>query len=112
MTEGSASVDCRAIEENDTVVAYVAGRLEEAEAEAFERHVMECDRCAAELSQTVGLRAALRPAQSERPQRPARWSGLAIAAAVALVAVGLGLLSLPLLRRPTSGEAQVLRGPA
>jgi anti-sigma factor RsiW len=75
---------------------YLAGRLAEAEAEAFEAHYFVCDRCWAEVRAAQELRAALASA----PGRPARRRWMPLAAAAALLA-GLGTW---MLVRPTGSE--------
>ncbi len=86
---------CRRGEEHDLAIRYLAGKLPEAEAEAFERHYLSCDRCWGEVSQGAQLRtafgnapvagAALTAAAGRRDY----WTPLAAAAVVALVAFGL-----------------------
>ncbi len=108
-------MNCEYVDEKDLVSGYLAGRLDPAEAEAFEAHYFECERCWAEVTRAIELRAAFTGAAAEgapaqtRRRRPTtwwRWSApLAAAAAVMLIAVwqfGPEPGALP--------EADVLRG--
>jgi len=84
--------------DESTAARYLAGRLTDDEAEAFEAHYFGCDRCWAEVRTARELRAALAPgaavgAPSRRP-----WVPLAAAAAL-LAALGTWMLV-----RPTGGE--------
>ena len=77
-----SSVECGF---DETAAArYLAGRLGEAEAEAFEAHYFGCDRCWAELRAAQEIRAALGPGKEQgRPGFGRRWLPLAAAAALA-----------------------------
>jgi tetratricopeptide (TPR) repeat protein len=100
-------MDCREVADNDVAEAYVAGRLDEAQTEAFEVHYFECDACLERLDACRALRRALsvRPAGG-RASAPRRgvwvWSG-ALAAAAALVAVVVSVR--PASAPPGSGGA-------
>jgi len=98
---GTESLDCRAVEEGDLIEAYLRETLAPEEIEAFERHYLGCDRCAAELALTLEVRATLR---SERAAKPiegrstersaavrASWAWRALTAAASLGFVALGL---------------------
>jgi hypothetical protein len=84
---------CQEVDERDLEAAYIAGRLTEDEALAFEAHVFECDRCWPALQTALAVRAA-QPARSiiarARPRRA--WWPLA-AAAVATVVAGTWWIS-------------------
>jgi putative zinc finger protein len=98
-------VTCTRVEEEDLDARYLAGTLSEEEAEAFEEHYFGCDRCWATVQLGRDVRAALtadetrpaaRPLGAERgtPHRVRelsrrRWFPLAIAASIAIVAIGL-----------------------
>ena len=76
---------------------YLSGRLSEREAEAFEAHYFDCDRCAEAIEVGTKLRSALgnvpvRPAAAPSAPRH-RWLPLAAAAALALGAFGIWQLA-------------------
>lgn len=91
-------IDCTRADETDLVALYLAGKLPENEAEAFETHYLGCERCAAALREGGEIRAALgkpvlvsAPASAEAPGRGQNvWTFLAAAAAVAAFFYGLG----------------------
>lgn len=94
----SAALDCRSVEEQDVVSSYVAGRLAEPIAEAFERHYFECADCWDELELAYGLRG-LSPQEWPRGRGNVaplwrRRSFLALAAAASLGILALGLRTL------------------
>lgn len=83
-------MDCREVADNDVAEAYVAGRLDEAQTEAFEAHYFECDACLERIEACRVLRRALSERPAGRRASPPRtrawvWSG-ALAAAAAIVA--------------------------
>jgi len=87
---------------DETVAArYLAGRLADAEAEAFEAHYFGCERCWAEVRAAQELRAALVPKASPASRRP--WVPLAAAAAL------LGALGTWMLVRPGAEGDRVYR---
>ena len=72
--------------DDDAPRQYVAGLLTEEAAEDFEQHFFECDACADEVERAMEIRAALK----SRRVGSGRWRvGLAIAATLAAVALGL-----------------------
>jgi putative zinc finger protein len=75
-------IECR--QSDDVLRQYVAGRLSEADAEAFEEHMFECDRCAEEVERAMELRAVMAKPRQRRVYVP-----LAAAAIVAAVALSL-----------------------
>jgi hypothetical protein len=85
---------------------YVAGRLAEAEAEAFEAHYFGCDRCWRVVRAAQELRGALElePARGQRTLLARPWVPLAAAAAL-LIALGTWMR----VRQP--GAEQVFRAP-
>ena len=85
--------DCGTVEEDDVVLAYLAGRLSGGDVETFERHYLGCDRCAAELERAVELRAALRAPSTDVGRAWWRSRALAVAASIAFVAVGLAFMA-------------------
>jgi anti-sigma factor RsiW len=109
----ASTIDCKYVEESDLAASYLAGRLSQSEAEAFERHYLACERCRSELQTLSELRAALgRPAVLPVKLAPVRfptWRLLATAAVVA--ATGLGLWQLTH-RSPEASVRPVLRGGA
>ena len=99
-------VTCTRVEEEDLDARYLAGTLSEEEAEAFEEHYFGCDRCwtavqtgldvrAASTATTVDPQVRTPPTVERGTGRPARriarrqWLPLAIAASIAVLAVGL-----------------------
>ena len=93
----NATVTCPYEGERDTRSLYLAGKLPDAEAQAFEEHFFTCGRCAEAVEVGSSLRAAfgkapVRPAAA--PERTSRtWLPLAAAAAVALGVFGLWQLA-------------------
>ena len=87
----SESLECLYADDDDFLRKYAAGKVTESEAETFEEHLFECDRCRMELEQAMAIRAAM--------QEPARASLLqwrfpsvaSVAAAAAVIIVVLGL---------------------
>ena len=79
--------------ERETRSLYLAGRLSEADAAAFEAHYFECDRCAEAVEVGTKLRAAFEKAPvvpaAIAPRRLRAWLPLAAAAAVALLGFGV-----------------------
>ena len=90
-------ITCELVHEGDLDTRYLAGRLSEEEAEAFEAHFFGCERCWKLVQQGLGVQSAFRADPSTRSSAisatPARanrrWWGLAAAAAVAAVAFGM-----------------------
>ncbi len=79
--------------DENVLIAYGAGTLSDDEAERFEEHYFSCERCWKRLERVLELRGALaggavRPATRPRLSR-ALWPGLAAAAVLAAVAIGL-----------------------
>ncbi len=75
----------------DSAVHYVAGRLSESAAEAFEEHLFTCDRCSDEVRLGLEIKAAAssRSHGSAGPAvRGALWRPLAVAAALAVAVLG------------------------
>jgi hypothetical protein len=108
----SNPIACPTASENarDLVPLYLAGKLSETDAEAFETHYLGCAQCREDLQAGAALRELYgKPAVAalKRPA-PARrtWLPLAAAAAIALVAVGVWNS-----RKPAEAPGQpVLRG--
>lgn len=90
---------CLRGEEHDLAIRYLAGTLPEAEAEAFERHYLACDRCWGDVQQGAQLRTVFgnAPVAGAEPTAAAGrrdyWTPLAAAAVVALVAFGLARIA-------------------
>ncbi len=74
------------IDEGHYVARYAQGRLEGAELEAFEEYCLLHPDIAEQVQTDRTLLAGLR---SLEPQRPRRWPAYALAAGVAVIAVGL-----------------------
>ena len=76
---------------------YAAGRLSESETQAFEEHLLECERCQDELTLAVAVREALPVGEAdEEPVVPRRlpWRGAGIGLTLAAAAVAT-LMILP-----------------
>jgi hypothetical protein len=92
-------IDCQRAGEPDVAIRYLAGRLTDAEAEAFERHYLSCDLCWTEVEQGARLRGAFGndpvagPTPTASGGRRDYWTPLAAAAVVALVAFGLARIA-------------------
>src|SRR3990172_1011859 len=96
---------CDQVDERDLEAAYVAGRLTERHAEAYEAHIFACDRCWAVLQAAQAVAAARPPALSaQRPGLP-RW----LALAAGITALGGAAGGATATRQPLAPEA--LRGP-
>ena len=85
--------DCLNGEQRDLALLYLAGRLPEDEAKAFEAHYFACERCARDVEEGSELRAALgrqavTPSGREARSTPT-WLPLAAAAAIAFVGVAV-----------------------
>ncbi len=102
----STGVTCARVEEEDLDTRYLAGKLSEEEAERFEEHYFACDRCWSAVQRGLDVRAANERAAVAQVRRPAltvergtparataatgrRWWPAAIAASVAIVAIGI-----------------------
>ncbi len=93
-------LNCDEIADRALIEGYVAGRLGEAETEAFESHYLTCARCQNELRLAFAIREALpevREAGLPSPAKPevsviARRLKVSTAAALAAAAVVAGLL--------------------
>jgi hypothetical protein len=111
-------VSCERVDERDLDTRYLAGLLTPEEAEAFEGHFFGCERCWELVQQGLGVRSAFQAdaVLSAMPAGPVSartrlhrrgWWGLAAAAGIAVVA--LGVWQLNDLSEPGSPE-DVLRG--
>src|SRR5262245_16621700 len=100
------------IEAHDIAARYAAGRLALDEERDFEAHLVDCQRCAAEVESELGLRdgfhavAAGLPSKRLSTPAPPRWLQLA---AVLFLAAAIVLASM-LMR--SSGRQQALRADA
>lgn len=92
-------LDCAAVREGDYIDRYVAGRLPDPEAEAFEAHYFGCETCWQDLQSALQARAALvsqatirgRPPSGGRAWRWIGWTtGIAAAAAAAFLIFNIG----------------------
>jgi tetratricopeptide (TPR) repeat protein len=117
-------MSCQQVYQSDFIERYVRGEGSRGEREAFERHYFECQACYEKLRACRLLRAELQPEAApgqeirRRPgMRPRRAWVVAIAASLALVAVGIGQwsqrqrapLSPPV---PPAAEPGVVRSPS
>ncbi len=106
---------CGEVEAQDLIQRYGARTLSEHEAEALERHVLDCGTCWEELQAALDVRAALvaAPETASIPERavlitrPRRrlWSFAAVAAGIAIAVATAWQVG----RRPT-GDTPVFRG--
>jgi hypothetical protein len=119
-------ITCTRVEEEDLDARYLAGTLSEEEAEAFEEHYFGCDRCWSTVQLGLDVRAASGARTERKGEAPAltvargatdrpaplarrRWWPLAMAASIAVLAVGVWQWG----DRPTVGPTgDALRGPA
>src|SRR5215472_6228499 len=85
---------CLLPEQKDLAIQYLGGHLTEAEAAAYEKHLLDCERCwmevrtAGEIRESGGLPALAPPARPPRTLARDAWTVLAAAAAVAMMAFG------------------------
>jgi hypothetical protein len=77
---------CAEVDARDLEAAYLAGRLDEATAEAFEAHYFGCDRCWSVVQRAIEVRAA----QAPPARRVLGWQRPLAAAAVLVLLVGAG----------------------
>lgn len=80
---------CALVDQNELDTRYLAGRLSEAEAAAFEEHYFACDRCWELVKGGAGVRAALAQAGPARRVSPrAWWKPVALAAGLGIAVLG------------------------
>jgi TolA-binding protein len=89
-------MNCRIVDDRDLLEQYVQRRLDDAERQAVELHVFECDRCLHKLQTLKALQRELSLQRddilNEPTTRSAAWGWQLVAvAAVLVVAVGLGM---------------------
>jgi hypothetical protein len=109
---------CADVEERDLEAAYLARRLSEDDALAYEAHYFGCERCWASLRRASEVRAAFatspaassdasvsRTSGARRSRRPRTWE-LAAAAAIVITAGALVLVN----REPAPTMTGTLRG--
>jgi len=98
-------VDCQRVEQKEMIEKYLAGKLAEAEAEAFEQHYLGCQSCFDELRFHHATAIELRNKHSTSPQKVAMpravWWPWAVAAAAILL---LTLVSVPVFYRRQDPE--------
>jgi len=82
------AITCELVDERDLDTRYLTGKLSPAEAEAFEAHYFGCEACWKLVNQGMEVRSALAPTAGSPGIRP-HWWGLAAAAGIAAVALGL-----------------------
>lgn len=87
------------VADESRIQKYLAGRLDEPEAEAFEERLFADEDLAAEVERALEIRAAAAPAvaAARRAAKPPRraWFALAAAAGAAVLAVGVVWLQRP-----------------
>jgi hypothetical protein len=118
---------CEQVDAADFDTRYLAGTLSDAEAESFEAHFMECERCWALVKGGADVRAAfavpttaattqagaLVGSGAARTKARMRWSGprwIGLAAATLLAAFGLRQWLSRTSGPPSSADSTVLRG--
>lgn len=80
---------CALVDQNELDTRYLAGRLSEAEAAAFEEHYFACDRCWGLVKGGAGVRSALAYGATVPSVGPrAWWKPLAIAAGLGIAVLG------------------------
>jgi Putative zinc-finger len=90
-------IDCRRADGIDLAALYLAGRLPEDDAEAFEAHYLGCERCASALREAGEIRAALGQSVLAPESVPSRsvggWRdiGTLLAAAATVAAFFFGM---------------------
>jgi hypothetical protein len=100
------ALTCEQVDERDLEAAYLAGRLSEADGEAYEAHVFSCERCWAVLRTAQEVAAARLPAAGHARRR---WLvPLALAAGIGALLVGTVWLS----PNRQSTDPSALRGAA
>lgn len=118
-------ITCTRVEQEDLDARYLAGALSDEEAEAFEEHYFGCDRCWSTVRRGLEVRAAT-DAPTPAPRTHARgstvgrgtasrtpvlahrrWRPVAIAAALALLAIGVWQRT----ERPEFPASDGVRGP-
>src|SRR5438270_8624785 len=90
-------MNCHIVDERELLERYVQRGLDDAERQAVELHVFECDRCLHKLQTLEALQRELSLQRndilSEPAARPTAWRWeLAAAAAVLAVAIGVGIM--------------------
>lgn len=98
---------CELVDQHELDRRYVAGRLGDAEAAAFEQHYFGCDRCWALVKGGTAVRAAVAPPTAAAVDRGRWWKPLAIAAGLGVLAIGTWQVLGP--AGPTAGDP--IRGP-
>jgi len=93
--------------ERDTALLYLAGRLSERDATAFEEHYFSCAQCREDVTRGGELREAMgRPPVAMTTARSRRtWLPLAAAAAIAILGIGTWRLT----RRGSEETSSTLR---
>lgn len=85
-------MDCARVAREEILEAYLVGRLNEEDRQAFEEHYFECAGCFDELQTLQAIQGELRSTGAEVPARTSRpllaWAPIAGLAAAVVVAVG------------------------
>jgi hypothetical protein len=90
---GPVAAACEIARDGDTLAAYAAGRLPEADAEAFEQHYFACEECWELVRTASAMRIAI-VTEAPAPARR-RWVAVVPAAALAATIAGLALFGIP-----------------
>ena len=115
MSGDPGSVTCDDVAQRDLVDRYVEGRLDNAHAEAFERHYFACEACWGAVQGAVGVigdaSSTAGPRRAGAPpglaaSRPRRWMLLAAAAVVVIASAGV----FAWFSRPAPESAATMRG--
>lgn len=109
MTSVNREPECPYTADDDLLRRYAAGKVDGEEADRFEQHLFECDRCWNELREVAHLRSALRDRMELRRSNVARPIAPILAAAAAMVLIILGAWNLYLDRR--TPDRTIWRGP-
>jgi putative zinc finger protein len=93
-------ITCELVDERDLDIRYLAGRLSEEEASAFEAHYFECERCWALVKEGAAVASANPGPSANQPapapatpviplprRRAGSWVPIAVAASLAIAAV-------------------------
>jgi hypothetical protein len=107
-------VDCKSAGDRDVADLYLAGRLSEDVAEAFELHYLGCKDCWEFVEGGARLRASFGKAAVARAPAAARsdrsWLPLAAAAVIALAAFGVWRLTRPAPVEPVTPVSRAVGG--
>jgi hypothetical protein len=114
MDDRAVGVACEKALDGDAVAAYVAGRLDPSEAEAFEQHFFTCEECWALVQTATAARGSFveepRSTGAAGPRARARWAPLVPAAGLAAAIAGVTLFGV-FRTEQVEPAGEVFRGP-